>query len=156
MGMNGFFNGNKTFTELAALMLQIKKKEDTGVSMKGLRYSEHLTHFFSLLSESSREYEVFRKALGGMSIQRIRQIRASNTELITDPNLVLENVTKFACIAKELKWEGPILLMTDCTKIRSKLVYSQELGYITGSTLPSNEVAVSDINDIHDKISYIP
>ena len=46
------------------------------------------------------------------------QIRASDTELITDPNLVLENVTKFASIAKELKWEGPILLMTDCTKIK--------------------------------------
>ncbi|UZO03269.1 uncharacterized protein OCT59_023677 [Rhizophagus irregularis] len=28
--------------------------------------------------------------------------------------------------------------MTDCTKIRSNLVYSQELGYITGSTLSSN------------------
>ncbi|CAB4439121.1 unnamed protein product [Rhizophagus irregularis] len=155
MGMNGSFSGEKTFTELASLMLQIKTKEEAGISMKGLRYFEHLTHFFSLLSESSREYEVFRKALGGMSIQRICQIRASNTELITDPNLVLDNVTKFACIAKELKWEGPILLMTDCTKIHSKLVYSQELGYITGSTLPSSEVSVSDINDIHEKIRNI-
>ncbi|GES91117.1 hypothetical protein GLOIN_2v1785707 [Rhizophagus clarus] len=155
MGMNGAFNGEKTFTELASLMLQIKTKEKAGISMKGLRYSEHLTHFFSLLSESSHEYEVFRKELGGMSIQRIRQICASNTELITDPNLVLDNVTKFACIAKELKWEGPILLMTDCTKIRSKLVYSQELGYITGSTLPSSKVSVSDINDIHEKIRNI-
>jgi hypothetical protein len=72
MGMNGAFSGEKTFTELASLMLQIKTKEEAGISMKGLRYSEHLTHFFSLLSESSREYEVFRKALGGMSIQRIR------------------------------------------------------------------------------------
>ncbi|PKY55753.1 hypothetical protein RhiirA4_475432 [Rhizophagus irregularis] len=71
MGMNGSFSGEKTFTELASLMLQIKTKEEAGISMKGLRYFEHLTHFFSLLSESSREYEVFRKALGGMSIQRI-------------------------------------------------------------------------------------
>ena len=74
MGMNGAFNGEKTFTELAALMLQIKKKEDAGISMKGLRYSEHLTHFFSLLSKSSREYEIFHKSLGGMSIQRIRYV----------------------------------------------------------------------------------
>ncbi|CAG8753797.1 16255_t:CDS:2, partial [Rhizophagus irregularis] len=155
MGMNGSFSGEKTFTELASLMLQIKIKEEAGISMKGLQYSEHFTHFFSLLSESSREYEVFRKALDGMSIQRIHQIHASNTELITDPNLVLDNVTKFACITKELKWEGPILLMTDYTKICSKLVYSQKLGYITGSTLPSSEVSVSDINDIHEKICNI-
>jgi len=64
-------------------------------------------------------------------------------------------VTKFACVAKKLNWKGPILLMTDCTKIRSKLVYSQELGYIMGSTLSSSEVSVSDINDIHAKIRYI-
>ncbi|CAI2199510.1 8394_t:CDS:2, partial [Funneliformis geosporum] len=137
MGMNDAFNGEKIFTKLASLMLQIKIKEEVGISMKGLRYSEHLTHFFSLLSESSHEYEVFHKALGGI------QIRASSTEIITDPNLVLENVTKFAYIAKELKWEGLILLITDCTKIHSKLVYSQEIDYITGSTLFSNEISVS-------------
>ena len=62
---------------------------------------------------------------------------------------------KFANIVKELNWEGPILLMTDCTKIHSKLVYSQELGYIMGSTLSSSEVSVSNINDIHEKIRYI-
>ena len=64
-------------------------------------------------------------------------------------------MTKFACIARELNWNGPILLMTDCTKIRLKLVYSQELDYIIRSTLSSNEVSVSDINDIHVKIRYI-
>jgi hypothetical protein len=74
IGMNGAFNGEKTFTELASLMLQIKKKEDAGVSLKGLQYSKHLTHFFSLLSESSCEYKIFHKALGGMSIQRIQYI----------------------------------------------------------------------------------
>src|SRR6266542_2698760 len=45
--------------------------------------------------------------------------------------------------------------MTDCTKICSKLVYSQKLGYITESTLPSSEISVSDINDIQKKICYI-
>jgi hypothetical protein len=62
---------------------------------------------------------------------------------------------KFANIVKELKWEGPILLMTDCTKIRPKLVYSQELGYITGSTLSLDEISVSNIDDIHAKIRNI-
>ncbi|RIA81956.1 hypothetical protein C1645_836132 [Glomus cerebriforme] len=56
------------------------------------------------------------------------QVHILNTELITDSNLVLENITKFASI---------------------------KFGYITGSTLSSNEVTVSDINDIHEKICYI-
>ena len=62
---------------------------------------------------------------------------------------------KFAHIVNNLKWEGPILLMTDCTKIYPKLVYSQELGYITGSTLSSNKITIYNIYDIHPKIKYI-
>lgn len=45
--------------------------------------------------------------------------------------------------------------MTDCTKIRPKLVYSQKLGYITESTLSSNEITISNIDEIHPKIKYI-
>ncbi|RIB23114.1 hypothetical protein C2G38_2172239 [Gigaspora rosea] len=70
-GLSRAFNGDSTFTELVALMVQIKEKKFQGKSLKGLRYSEHLIHFFSLLSESSREYEIFRKAFAGFSIQRI-------------------------------------------------------------------------------------
>ncbi|CAI2179616.1 3303_t:CDS:2, partial [Funneliformis geosporum] len=137
MGMNGAFSGEKTFTELASLILQIKTKEDAGISMKGLRYSEYFTHFFSLLSGSSREYEIFHKKLGGMSIQRICQIRASNPELITNPNLIIENVMRFACLMKELKWEGPILLMTDCTKICSKLIPIGKIPPVVIDILPT-------------------
>ncbi|CAG8846622.1 16261_t:CDS:2, partial [Racocetra persica] len=64
-------NNNSTFTELVALMVQIKEKRFQDKSLKGLRYSEHPIHFFSLLFESSREYEIFRKAFAGLSIQRI-------------------------------------------------------------------------------------
>jgi len=70
-GLSGAFNGDSTFTELVALMVQVKEKKAQGKSLKGLRYSEHLIHFFSLLSESSREYEIFRKAFAGLSVQRI-------------------------------------------------------------------------------------
>jgi len=45
--------------------------------------------------------------------------------------------------------------MTNCTKIYPKLVYSQKLGYITGSILSLNEVLVSNIDEIHAKICLI-
>ena len=53
-------------------MVQVKEKKAQGKSLKGLQYSEHLIHFFSLLSESSCEYEIFRKAFAGLSVQRIQ------------------------------------------------------------------------------------
>ncbi|GET01538.1 hypothetical protein GLOIN_2v1471637 [Rhizophagus clarus] len=67
-------------------------------SLTGLRYSEHLLHFFSLLSESSREYEIFRKAFAGLSVQRIQQIRRTDSIIITNPDLALENFMKFSQI----------------------------------------------------------
>ena len=57
----------KIITELVALITQIKKKKIQDKSLKGLRYFEHLIHFLS-----SSEYEIFRKAFAGLSVQRIR------------------------------------------------------------------------------------
>jgi hypothetical protein len=71
-GKQGKFNNEKTFKELIELMLQIKKLEEHGKSKRGLRYSEHLHHFFSLLSDSSREYQIFKKMLAGMDLRSIR------------------------------------------------------------------------------------
>jgi len=71
-GRNGKFNSDKTFCDLAQLMLQIKNIEEKGKSKKGLRYSEHLHHFFSLLSDSSREYQIFKNLFVGMDLRSIR------------------------------------------------------------------------------------
>uniref|UniRef100_U9UD18 Uncharacterized protein n=1 Tax=Rhizophagus irregularis (strain DAOM 181602 / DAOM 197198 / MUCL 43194) TaxID=747089 RepID=U9UD18_RHIID len=45
--------------------------------------------------------------------------------------------------------------MTDCTKIRPKLTYSDELGGIVGSTLKLSETSVQTYDDIHNVINYI-
>jgi hypothetical protein len=71
-GIRGIFDDNKTFKELIILMLKIKEREDKNKSMKGIRYSEHLFYFFSLLSQSSREYQIVQSELCGISLQAIR------------------------------------------------------------------------------------
>ena len=60
------FKTDKTFSELVELMLQSKEIQEHEKSKKALHYSEHLYHFFSLLSNSSREYNIFHKMLIGM------------------------------------------------------------------------------------------
>src|SRR5256885_11648885 len=45
--------------------------------------------------------------------------------------------------------------MTDCTKIRAKLTYSQELGCIVGSTLSFDDTRIITYDDIHLKIKEI-
>jgi hypothetical protein len=66
------FNSDKTFCYLAQLMLQIKDIKEKGKSKRGLRYTEHLYYFFSLLSDSSREYQIFKNLFVGMDLRSIR------------------------------------------------------------------------------------
>ena len=66
-----------------------------------------------------------------------------------------ENVARFARTMDALKWTGPVVAMTDCTKVRAKLTYSQELGCIVGSTLNFDDTQVTTYDDIHLKIKEI-
>jgi hypothetical protein len=66
-----------------------------------------------------------------------------------------ENVVRFARAMNVLNWTGPVVAMTDCTKIRTKLTYSQELGCIVGSTLSFDNTQVTTYDDIHLKIKEI-
>ncbi|CAB4379912.1 unnamed protein product [Rhizophagus irregularis] len=102
--------------------------------MTGLRYSEYLKQFFCLLSDSSREYEIFRQMFAGMSIRSIRYMRAKESDIVSNPELVYENILKVAQLTRVLNWNGPIVGMTDCTKIQPKLTYSDELGCVRAWT----------------------
>lgn len=66
-----------------------------------------------------------------------------------------ENVARFARAMEALKWTGPVVAMTDCTKIRTKLTYSQKLRCIVGSTLGFDSTNVIIYDDIHLKIKEI-
>ncbi|CAB4378488.1 unnamed protein product [Rhizophagus irregularis] len=84
-GKDGLFKGEKTFQELASLMIQIQEKKLQDKKMTGLRYSEYLKQFFCLLSDSSREYEIFRQMFAGMSIRSIRYMRAKESDIVSNP-----------------------------------------------------------------------
>jgi hypothetical protein len=72
LGRKGVFTTNKTFEELARLMVQIKELEMAGKCKTSIWYSEHLHQFFSLIFENSRTYEIFKHVFAGMSLSSIR------------------------------------------------------------------------------------
>ncbi|GES72495.1 hypothetical protein GLOIN_2v1774488 [Rhizophagus clarus] len=51
--------------------------------------------------------------------------------------------------------KGPVVLMTDCTKFRPKVIYSQKFGTIMESVLPSNQTKIFTYEDIHVTIKLI-
>ena len=84
-----------------------------------------------------------------------RYLRTKDKDRLTNPNLVYENVARFARAVDSLKWNGPIIAMTNYTKVCSKLTYSQELGCIIGSIMPFEESQVHTYSDIHEIIKNI-
>ena len=82
-------------------------------------------------------------------------MRTRDEDQLTNPNMVYENVARFARAIHALKWDGPIVAMTDCTKVRAKLTYSQELGCIVGSTMTFEDTCVTTYDDIHQIIKDI-
>jgi len=77
-----------------------------------------------------------------MSIRSIRYLWAKEVDVVTNPELVYENILKFAWLIRSLNWNGPIIRMTDCTKIWPKLTYSDKLGGIVRSTLKLSDTSV--------------
>jgi len=84
-----------------------------------------------------------------------RYLRTKDENRLTNPNLVYENVARFARAVDSLKWNGLVVAMTDCTKVRSKLTYSQELGCIVSFTMNFEDSHVDTYNDIHQIIKNI-
>ncbi|KAF0378096.1 hypothetical protein F8M41_012458 [Gigaspora margarita] len=83
------------------------------------------------------------------------QFKEFNSITITNPSLVLENFLKFSQVVSSINWNGPIVVMIDSTKLRPKLVYFEELNYISGSTLPYSSTSIETLENIHPKINYI-
>lgn len=55
-----------------------------------------------------------------------------------------------------IKYTGPVALAGDCTKVRARLMFSNDYGsHILGSTLTLDEVAVKDTNDIEDVVERV-
>ncbi|GES93095.1 hypothetical protein GLOIN_2v1777971 [Rhizophagus clarus] len=96
------FKGEKTFQELAALIVQIQEKKLQDKKMISFHYTEYLKQFFCLLSESSCEYEIFRQMFVGMSIRSIKYMRAKESDIIFNPELVYENILKVAQLTRAL------------------------------------------------------
>lgn len=84
-----------------------------------------------------------------------RHFRSKDQDILTSPEISLENIARFAKIADELHWKGPVVLMTDCTKLRPKVVYSQEFGSIMGSILPTDQTKCETYDDIHKIMNNI-
>ncbi|CAG8838223.1 26758_t:CDS:2, partial [Gigaspora margarita] len=106
MGRNGGFSNRKVFESLYNIMVQITDREQRNKGLQNLKYSDQFSDFIVILASlSPQAYNVFRQNLAGRAIQNIR-------------------------LVDTIKYAGPIIAMSDNTKIKERLEYSSIFGCI--------------------------
>ncbi|PKY54364.1 hypothetical protein RhiirA4_473138 [Rhizophagus irregularis] len=94
-----------------------------GSGRQNLKYSKEFTSFLVILgSFSNRVLDLFQQNLKGRTIQSIRQLKRNENDYFTNPDLCYENVTRFKRLIDTLHYKGPIVAMTDNTKLKIAVV----------------------------------
>ncbi|CAB4436211.1 unnamed protein product [Rhizophagus irregularis] len=152
----GAFEQKPVFKGLCYIMLQAAERKEKDKGLQNLKYSDELIDFFTVLgSISLKALELFCQNLAGMTIRTIRRHRSTSEDIINNPDFCYENVARFKRLLDALHYKGPVVAMTDCTKLKAGLQYSSNLGCIVGSTLDRSDCMIETYDDIYDKVSNI-
>jgi len=82
-------------------------------------------------------------------------LRRNSEDYLTNPDLCYENVARFKRLVDSIQYNGPVVAMTDNTKLKSRLRYSPTLGCIIGSIFPIEETKINVYADIPNIINKI-
>ena len=82
-------------------------------------------------------------------------MRRNSEDCLTNPDLCYENVARFKRLVDSIQYNGPVVAMTDNTKLKSRLRYSPTLGCIIGSIFPIEETKINVYADIPNIINKI-
>lgn len=74
---------------------------------------------------------------------------------MTNPDCCYENVARFKRLIDSVQYDGPVVAMTDNTKLKSRLRYSPTLGCIVGSVFSKEETTINVYSDIPTIINKI-
>lgn len=67
------------------------------------------------------------------------------------PYLVYENVARLKRYLDSVKYQGPVLIAADCTKVRKRMNFSTQFGcHVLGTTFDLADVEVEDAEDINE------
>ncbi|RIA97372.1 hypothetical protein C1645_814263 [Glomus cerebriforme] len=105
-------------------MLEIADHKQKNKRNQNLQYTENFANFTTILASlETREYEMFKQNLAIRIFHNIR-------------------------FADSLNYNGPVVVITDNTKLKEYLSYSTTLGYVIGSTLSILETKMLNYEEI--------
>ena len=85
--------------------------------------------------------------IANLNHKLIRYLQNNSEKKLVDPDMCYENIARFKRLLDSLKYDGPIVAMTDNTKLKSGFQYSTQFGCIIGSSLQQEETQVNNYDD---------
>ncbi|GBB96321.1 hypothetical protein RclHR1_27250001 [Rhizophagus clarus] len=151
--LKGAFKDTPVFTGLCEVMGNAIERKMKNKCKRNLKYSEEFTSFLVILGGfSTKALDLFCQNLEGRTIQHLRR---NSEDRLTDPDLCFENIARFKRLIDSIQYNGPVVVMTDITKLKSRLRYSPTFGCIIGSVFPIEETKINVYADIPNIISKI-
>ncbi|CAG8795336.1 10774_t:CDS:2, partial [Gigaspora margarita] len=129
MSRNGSFKNKKIFEGLCHKMVQIADCEQHNKGLQNFKYSDQFSNFLVIFASlSPQTYNIFQQNLAG---PRVKQL------------------------ADTIKYTGPIIAMSDNTKIKERLGFFFLLGCIVVLTLSTELTRVFTHKDIYQVVETI-
>ncbi|KAF4618575.1 hypothetical protein D9613_009688 [Agrocybe pediades] len=156
----GKLETSKRFLEVCEVFSDRIRRETSGNrNLKyGIRYSESYLNFMIAMrgygQNSNRQYSIFTAEFNGPSVRHLRTLVSNSGDAMQNPYLIFENMVRVKHYVDSVKYTGPTIVGSDCTKVRKRLNYSTQHGsHILGTVFPLHEVEVDDQADIDDIVN---
>ncbi|CAB4417771.1 unnamed protein product [Rhizophagus irregularis] len=141
--LKGAFKDTPVFTGLCEVMGNAIERKMKNKSKRNLKYSEEFTSFLVILGGfSTRALDLFCQNLEGRTIQSIR----NSEDHLTNPDLYFENVARFKRLIDSIQYNGPVVVMTDNTKLKSRLYIHLLLDVLLDPKIKNEKAIAKDIH----------
>ncbi|KAF7293649.1 hypothetical protein MIND_01144800 [Mycena indigotica] len=149
------FKSSETFCQMCVVLADTLQRKDTTKKF-GVRYPKDYLNFCILLrsygAQSAKQFALIAGQLPMPSPRHLRQFRGCTSE----SQSYFREFGTVKRLVTAIKYNGPVCVAGDCTKVRTRLTYSSEFGgHILGSVLPLEECIAETPDDIDNIISKI-
>ncbi|KAJ3860384.1 hypothetical protein EV359DRAFT_49199, partial [Lentinula novae-zelandiae] len=140
----------------ASLEDRVRRESSDNPKLKyGIRYAQNVINYMMLMRgyghNSHQQYTIFTSPFGGPSSRQLQTLRSRSVDALQNPYLVFENMARVKQYYDSLKYSGPVIAASDCTKVKKRLNFSVQFGcHILGTMMSLQEVEVDSVEDIDE------
>ncbi|KAF8161385.1 hypothetical protein B0H34DRAFT_796185 [Crassisporium funariophilum] len=154
----GKLQNHERFLEVCEVLSDRIRRDTSGNrNLKyGMRYSKTYLDFMIAMrgygQNSNRQYEILAAEFCGPSVRHLRALVSKSIDALQNPYLIFENVARVKRYVDSINYKGPIIVGSDCTKVRKRLNFSTQhgLSHILGTVFDLSEVEVEDEDDLEE------